>query len=234
MCVKRIRKKKKAGSWATHCSRWKVNPQEWDSRNGRCLEGGASSYVDYFPAEGLALPGPHSKHRINTPHPPCVDQSREDCPQKHPSVQCQGLNLPCPVIWSQCVCGKVTMFQVSQLRGRKVKVGGQDEGTKLKWRNRVRQGEGEQSKRKQNKIEKGKGKREVNSCNPGQKKGWGKVCLNIYTTILLLVKESTTQDGPFIGLNSSTSYVDQGSRDKDTEILFKHDPRKGKLHNWLN
>lgn len=85
----------------------------------RCLEGGASSYVDYILANSLALPVPHSKHRINPTHTfslrgPTHGKTVPSVSQ----IQRQGLHPPFPVIWSQCVCGKVTMFQVSQLKKR--------------------------------------------------------------------------------------------------------------------
>lgn len=85
----------------------------------RCLEGGASSYTDYIFADSLALPVSHSKHRINPTrifslHRPTHGKTMPSVSQ----IQRRGLHLPFPGIWSQCVCGKVTMFQVSQLKKR--------------------------------------------------------------------------------------------------------------------
>lgn len=85
----------------------------------KVLRGWASSYVDYILADGLALPVPHSKHRRNPTH--TFSLRRPTHGKTVPSVsqiQRRGLHLPFPVIWSQCVCGKVTIFQVSQLRKR--------------------------------------------------------------------------------------------------------------------
>lgn len=60
-------------------------------------------------------------------------------------------------------------------REERVKTGGQGKGTKMKWRNRKRQGEGEAWERKHGTTDKGKGKREVNLlCEPEQKRGVGK------------------------------------------------------------
>lgn len=75
--------------------------------------------MDYIPAEGSALPVPHSKHRINHPHTHPVEINPwEYGLQSIPTASVGGLHLPFQVIWSHRVWGQVPMSQVSRLRRR--------------------------------------------------------------------------------------------------------------------
>ena len=159
VCVKWITKKKNASSWATHHSHSNVHPQEWDSRNKRCLGQGGG--------RGILVRGLHSCQGFSTACSQQQEQNKsptrsacvEDSPQSTPTASVGGLHLPFPVIWSHCVWGQDSGRDIKVV----IKMGG---GTKRKGSNRIRQGE---ETRKDGEMKRGR-----KQLWPWAKRGWGK------------------------------------------------------------
>lgn len=105
---------------------------------------GASAYMDYIPYQGLGTACSQQQAQNKSPtHSSCVDQPLGRQPQSISTAHVGGLHLRFPVIWSHFIWAKCPWFRSAD-SGREVKIGGQDGGTKGKWRDRVSQEEGKQ------------------------------------------------------------------------------------------